>query len=126
MVAAFTLCNVLYLYLAYVMPSSLLVISVVAFLRQMAFAFGLTYYVVAMLYLSRNEKGEMRPANLSVLMAIATVALMVPGWVSGYLQEIFGYVTFYKGVLCTSIFTFFVAWLLRIDPTAGKRERRQA
>ena len=126
MVAAFTLCNVLYLYLAYVMPSSLLVIAVVAFLRQLAFAFGLTYYVVSMLHLSRNEQGEMHPANLSVLMAIATLAMMVPGWVSGYLQEIFGYVTFYKGVLCTSVFTFFVAWLLRVDPTAGKRERRHS
>lgn len=125
MVAAFTLPNAFYLLLAYLMPSSLFVISLCVFLRQIAFAFGLTYYVIVLLFLSRNEEGEVRPANLSVLVAMAMVSLMVAGWVSGSLQEMFGYKAFFKGVLCTSVFSFVVTWLLRVNPLAGKRERRR-
>lgn len=125
MVAAFTLTNAFYLLLAYLMPSSLFVISLCVFLRQLASAFGLTYYVIALLYLSRNDEGDVRPANLSVLVALAMVSLMVAGWVSGTLQEMFGYKAFFKGVLCTSVFTFAVAWLMHVNPLAGKRERRR-
>ena len=47
--------------------------------------------------------------------------MMLPGMVSGYIQEIFGYENFFWWVMICCFATFGVSALLKIDPDFGKK-----
>jgi PAT family beta-lactamase induction signal transducer AmpG len=47
--------------------------------------------------------------------------MMLPGMISGYIQEWLGYENFFIWVMiCTSV-TFIVSTLIKIDPSFGKK-----
>ena len=120
MVCAITLPDIVYVYLSYALPESLLVINVCVFIEQFGYGFGFTAY---MLYLIYYSQGEHKTAHYALCTAFMALSMMIPGLFAGALQETVGYPTFFLIVVVACSMTYIVTALLKIDPEFGKKKQ---
>lgn len=122
MALAFAMPSLVYVFLSYMLPSSLLVINVCVFIEQFGYGFGLTAYMLYLIYYSR---GSFKTSHYALASALMSLSMMLVGLFAGTLQEMLGYRHFFIFViLCCSV-TFLVTAFLKIDPTFGKRKANQ-
>ncbi len=120
MVLAITLPDIVYIYLAYALPSSLWVTGVCVFIEQFGYGFGFSAY---MLYLIYYSQGEHKTSHYALCTALMALSMMIPGMFAGALQESVGYRMFFIIVVLTCSLTFFVTSRLKIDPEFGKKKQ---
>ena len=118
MVWAISLPDIVYVYLSYVQPESLLLINTCVFIEQFGYGFGFTAY---MLYLIYFANGEHKTAHYTICTAFMALGMMIPGMVAGWLQETMGYQHFFIWIMACTMATFGVTALLKIDPNFGKK-----
>ena len=118
MVCAITLPDIVYVYLAYVMPSELLTINICVFFEQFGYGFGFTAYMLYLIYYSR---GEYKTSHYALCTAFMALSMMIPGLFAGALQELVGYRIFFIIVMLFCSVTFITTALLHIDPDFGKK-----
>ena len=118
MVWAISLPDIVYVYLSYVQPESLLLVNTCVFIEQFGYGFGFTAY---MLYLIYFANGEHKTAHYAICTAFMALGMMIPGMVAGWLQETMGYQHFFIWIMVCTLATFGVTALLKIDPNFGKK-----
>lgn len=118
MVMAISIPDLVYVYLSYAQPDSLSVINSCIFIEQLGYGFGFTAY---MLYLIYFAQGEYPTAHYAISTAFMALGMMLPGMISGYIQESLGYFNFFIWVIICCAATFIVSAMLKIDPTFGKK-----
>lgn len=119
MVMAISIPDLVYVYLSYAQPDSLSVINSFIFIEQLGYGFGFTAY---MLYLIYFAQGEYPTAHYAISTAFMALGMMLPGMISGYIQESLGYFNFFVWVIICCAATFIVSAMLKIDPTFGKKQ----
>ena len=122
MALAFFLPQMVYLLLSYTLSSSLWIISLCVFVEQFGYGFGLTAYTLYLIYYSR---GEYKTSHYALGSAIMSLSMMLPGLVSGALQDTMGYRHFFTLSLVFSLLTLLVVGRLKIDKEFGKAEQEQ-
>lgn len=120
MVCAISIPDIVYVYLSYAQPESLLPINLCIFIEQFGYGFGFTAY---MLYLIYFADGEHKTAHYAICTAFMALGMMIPGIVAGWLQEVMGYQLFFIWIMVCTLATFGVTALLKIDPTFGKKNK---
>lgn len=110
MVLAYSLPPVIYLALAYWLPDSLMLVSVSVFIEQCSTGFGLTAYMMFLIYYNR---GEFRTSHYAIASALMTLSLMIPGLMAGSLEEALGYRRFFFLSLILIAVTWGVAAIVR-------------
>ena len=118
MVCAITIPDLVYVYLAYYMPASLLPINICIFFEQLGYGLGFTAY---MLYLIYFCQGENKTSHYAICTGIMALTLMLPGMIAGWLQELMGYQMFFIMIVILCSLTFIVSALVKIDPDFGKK-----
>jgi len=118
MVFAMNLPDLVFVYLAYTLPASHAVIAVAVAVEQFGYGFGFTAY---MMYMIMVAEGEHKTAHFAICTGIMALGMMLPGMISGKLQEMLGYQHFFLWVMLSTIPGFIVAALVRIDPEFGKK-----
>lgn len=119
MVIAISLPDVVYVYMSCAMTDDLYIIGSCIFIEQLGYGFGFTAYTLFMIYFAQ---GKYPTAHFAISTAFMSLGMMLPGMVSGKIQEWLGYENFFIWVmLCTSI-TFIVSAMIKIDPKFGKRQ----
>jgi PAT family beta-lactamase induction signal transducer AmpG len=91
MALAMNLPNIFYVYMAYTQPSLTLVYPLVS-LEQFGYGFGFTSFSVYLMYISQ---GEYKTSHFAISTGIMALGMMLPGIVSGYLQNLLGYPLFF-------------------------------
>ena len=119
MVMAITIPDLVYVYLSYALPSSLLIVNICIFLEQFGYGFGFSAY---MLYLIYYSQGEHKTAHYALCTAFMALSMMIPGLFAGALQEAVGYQGFFLIVVVCCAMTYIVSALLKIDPEFGKKK----
>ena len=118
MVMAITLPDLVYVYLSYVLPSSLLIVNICVFIEQFGYGFGFSAY---MLYLIYYSQGKHKTSHYALCTAFMALSMMIPGLFAGALQEAVGYQSFFLIVVAACSLTYIVTWFLEIDPEFGKK-----
>ncbi|PID91004.1 MAG: MFS transporter [Bacteroidetes bacterium] len=118
MVAAMNLPNLVYVFLSYAMPSSLWIVGASVALEQFGYGFGFTAYMLYMIYVS---EGKHKTAHFALTTGFMALGMMIPGMISGWLQELIGYQHFFIWVMICTIPGFVLIPFLRIDPAFGKK-----
>lgn len=119
MVVSITLPDLVYVYMAFALPSSFLLINICVFIEQFGYGFGFTAY---MLYLIYYSQGEHKTSHYALCTGIMALSLMIPGLFAGALQEMVGYPAFFVIVCCFCVVTYLVTYFIKVDPTFGKKE----
>ncbi len=122
MVCAITLPDLVYVYMSYALPSSLLVVNVCVFIEQFGYGFGFTAY---MLYLILYSQGDFKTSHYALCTAFMALSMMIPGLFAGALQEAVGYRSFFIIVMICCAVTFIVTSFLKIDPEFGKKKQEE-
>ena len=112
MVASITIPDALYIILAYYQPENLTLIGAFVFLEQFGYGFGFTAY---MIYLLQFARGENSTAHYAFATGFMALGMMVPGLVSGMLQELTGYLNFFIITTALCSVTFLVSALVKFD-----------
>ena len=121
MVCAITLPDLVYVYLAYDLPSTFLIVNICVFIEQFGYGFGFTAYMLYLIYYSR---GNYKTSHYALCTAFMALSMMIPGLFAGALQEAVGYQSFFLIVIAFCSVTFAVTSLLKIDPAFGKKEEK--
>ena len=119
MVVAINLPNLVYVFLAYFQPSSLLVVNLSVAIEQFGYGFGFTAYL---LFMMRTAEGPHKTAHYAICTGFMALGMMLPGMVSGLIQEALGYRHFFVWVMLATLPSFFVAKLIAED-VADDRHR---
>lgn len=119
MVAAINLPNAVYILLAYVQPESLLLVNIAVGLEQLGYGFGFTAYMLFMIYVAR---GPHSTAHYAICTGFMSLGMMLPGMISGWLQDQLGYQAFFVWVLIATVPSFLVVRLMPMDLNFGKRD----
>jgi len=122
MVMGITIPDLVYVYLSYAMPSSLLTINICVFFEQFGYGFGFSAYMLYLIYYSR---GEHKTSHYALCTAFMALSMMIPGLFAGALQEAVGYQVFFLIVIATCALTYIVTWFLDIDPEFGKKRSEE-
>lgn len=119
MVLSITLPDVVYILLAYYQPDNLLLISACLGVEQFGYGFGFTAYMLYMLYFAR---GEFQTAHYAFCTGFMALSMMLPGMISGWLQENLGYLNFFIVTMALTLVTFAVTTLVKVDSEFGKKK----
>ena len=116
MTIAINLPNLVYVYLSYASPSNFIIIASSVAVEQFGYGFGFTAYMLFMIYFA---EGKSKTAHFAICTGLMALGMMIPGMLSGWLQEIVGYQNFFIWVMICTIPGFFVIKFLKIDPQFG-------
>lgn len=120
MFLAINIPHVLYIYLAYAQPDNFIIINLCVAGEQFGYGFGFTAYMLYMIYVSQ---GTHKTAHFAITTGFMALSMMIPGMLSGWIQELLGYQLFFVWILLTMIPGFIVVRMLKIDPEYGKKKK---
>ena len=121
MVVAIHLPDLVFVYLSQTLPTNLLVINAAVAIEQFGYGFGFTAYMMYMIMIS---EGDHRTAHYAICTGIMAMGMMVPGMLSGMVQQMVGYKSFFLWIMLSTIPGVIVAAAVRIDQKFGRREPR--
>ena len=117
MAISINLPNVVYIFMSYALPSNLVVVNACIAIEQFGYGFGFTGYMLYMLYIA--GQGEYKTAHFAITTAFMALGMMIPGMISGAIQEFLGYQHFFIYVILCTIPSFVALWFIKIDPGFG-------
>jgi PAT family beta-lactamase induction signal transducer AmpG len=118
MAIAINIPDLVYVYFAYALPDNLLVVTAGVAIEQLGYGFGFTGYMLYMIFISA---GKYKTSHFAITTMFMAFGMMLPGMLSGYLQEILGYQHFFIWVMIATVPSFIVLKFLYIDPEFGKK-----
>ncbi|MDR2910661.1 MAG: MFS transporter [Bacteroidales bacterium] len=118
-VCSINLPNLIYVYLACVQPSAYWLIMGSVAIEQLGYGFGFTAYTLYMLYIS---SGKYKTTHFAFSTGIMALGMMLPGMVSGWIQEMIGYTHFFVWVMICTIPGFVLAKMIKVDRNFGIRK----
>ena len=118
MVVAISLPDIVYVYMSMALPDNITLISSCIFIEQLGYGFGFTAYTLYMIYFAQ---GKYPTAHFAISTAFMSLGMMLPGMISGKIQEWLGYENFFIWVMLCTIVTFTVSSLIKIDTQFGKK-----
>ena len=119
MVAAISVPDLVYVYLSWMPTQNMALVSSCIFIEQMGYGFGFTAYTLFLMYFAR---GEHQTSHYAISTGIMALGMMLPGMISGILQEHMGYRTFFIWVIACCAVTCVVSALIKYEPDFGKKQ----
>jgi len=110
--------NAVYIYMAYARPSVAVVGALVG-LEQFAYGLGFTSMMVFMMYVSR---GPYKTSHFAISTGFMALGMMLPGFLSGYLQAWLGYLDFFILVICLTIPSLLVIFFIPLQSSESDSE----
>lgn len=111
MALAISLPNLVYLYMAYALPENIYLINLCVGIEQFGYGFGFTAYTM---YLMLFAEGEYKTSHYAISTGFMALGMMLPGMISGWIQEMIGYQHFFIWVMACCIPAFLVLPFLKI------------
>lgn len=112
MTAAMNIPNVVYLFLAIVQPSDTWLISSCVAIEQLGYGFGFTSLTFYMMLFSA---GKHQTAHYALCTGFMALGMMLPGMISGWLQEHIGYQLFFVWIMICTLPSFIATKYIRIE-----------
>jgi|SRR5690554_534360 PAT family beta-lactamase induction signal transducer AmpG len=122
MVLAMNLPNLMYVFLGFAQPESLWVIASAVVIEQFGYGFGFTAFMLYLIYIS---DGEHKTAHYALCTGFMALGMMLPGMISGWIQEQIGYKLFFIWVMVCTIPGFVIINYLRYDPKFGMKKEKE-
>ncbi len=119
MALAINLPNLVYVWLAIARPESLWAVTLAVAIEQFGYGFGFTAYLVYCMVIARGDHQTVHYALCTGFMA---AGMMIPGMVSGWLQEQLGYPGFFGWVMAATIPSLLATACIPLDPAEGRRQ----
>lgn len=107
-----------FILLAFFHPTSIYYIYAVVILEQFGYGFGFTAF---MMYLIHVAEGESKTAHYALATGFMAMGMMLPGMLSGFIQQYLGYQNFFIWVLLATIPGLILSRFLIFPKDFGKK-----
>ncbi|AWK04853.1 MFS transporter [Flavobacterium crocinum] len=107
-----------FILLAFFHPASIYYIYIVVILEQFGYGFGFTAF---MMYLIHVAEGESKTAHYALATGFMAMGMMLPGMLSGFIQQYLGYGNFFIWVLIATIPGLILSRFLTFPKDFGKK-----
>lgn len=121
MLIAMNIPNLVYVFLAYLQPESYTLISAFVAIEQFGYGFGFAAFLMFLIYVAQ---GENKTAHYAFGTGFMALGMLIPGTISGFMQEWLGYLDFFIWVMIATIPIFIVTKFVDIDPEFGKKKEK--
>jgi PAT family beta-lactamase induction signal transducer AmpG len=122
MVLSMNLPNLGLLYIAFVQPlPGDLSVFVAIIMEQFGYGFGFAAYMLYMLYFVGDS--QYKTAEYAIATSLMALGMMLPGMLSGYVQEVLGYPHFFVYVMLCTLPGMAIIPFLKIDPGFGIKHK---
>jgi len=118
MVFAINAPNIGYVFLSWLQPENVYFAASVVFVEQLGYGFGFAAFMVFLIFLA---DGIYKTAHYALATGFMAMGMMVPGIISGYMQQWLGYPGFFVWVVIATIPGFFIAFVVKYPPDFGKK-----
>ena len=118
MLLALNLPNGLYALLALTQSTSLLAVGGTVVIEQFGYGFGFAAFMMYLIYVA---EGNTKTSHYAIATGFMALGMMLPGMLSGYLQEWLGYTAFFFWVLVAALPAFLVLPRLEYPADYGKK-----
>lgn len=119
MLLAINIPHIVYVFLAFVQPTNLYLIYSCVAVEQFGYGFGFTAYLM---YLINVADGEYKASHYAIATGFMALGMMVPGMLSGLIQEALGYKMFFIYILFTIIPSIFIIKYIPLEYQFGKKK----
>jgi PAT family beta-lactamase induction signal transducer AmpG len=121
MALSLNLPNLLYIALAYFQPDTLLFPAGVVVIEQFGYGFGFAAYMIFLIYLA---EGLFKTSHYAIATGFMAMGMMLPGMLSGYIQEWLGYTGFFVWVGLAMIPALAIAASVKYPRDFGKKTEK--
>ena len=118
MLLALNLPNLLYAVLAITQTTSLFAVVGTVILEQFGYGFGFAAFLIFLIYIS---EGISKTSHYAIATGFMALGMMLPGMLSGYVQEWLGYDGFFLWVVIAAIPAFIILRYLNYPADYGKK-----
>lgn len=122
MVFALNAPDILYVLLSLFKIQNLVLISSAVAFEQFGYGFGFTAFMMYLIYIS---DGDYKTSHYAIATGIMALGMMLPGMVSGWIQDHIGYTLFFIWVCIATIPSFLISLKLKIDPQFGIKSEEE-
>ncbi|GAB3234989.1 MFS transporter [Algoriphagus aestuariicola] len=110
--------NLGYILLSWQQPESLSFAMTAVVIEQFGYGFGFAAYMIFLIFLA---EGAFKTAHYALATGFMAMGMMLPGMLSGYMQEWLGYPGFFVWVVMATIPGFLMAYLAKYPKEFGKK-----
>jgi PAT family beta-lactamase induction signal transducer AmpG len=111
-----------FMLLSYTQPSNLGLITLYMVIEQFGYGFGFASFLLYMIYIS---DGEHKTAHYAICTGFMALGMMLPGMISGWIQELIGYQYFFIWVAICALPGIVVASKLNISASFGQKSNEK-
>jgi PAT family beta-lactamase induction signal transducer AmpG len=109
--------DLVFVYLATALPDKLVLVSLCLAVEQFGYGFG---FAAFMLYMVLVADGEHKTAHYAICTGFMALGMMLPGMVSGWIQQQLGYQSFFIWACIATLPAFAMAARVRIPAGFGR------
>jgi len=110
--------NLAYVWLATTQPTAPILIGGAVVVEQFGYGFGFTAYMVFMMMIA---DGAHKTAHYAIATGFMALGMMLPGMLSGGIQERLGYPLFFVWVCIATLPSILATARIKVDPAYGKK-----
>ncbi|PZX53483.1 PAT family beta-lactamase induction signal transducer AmpG [Algoriphagus ratkowskyi] len=118
MALSLNLPNLLYIALSHFQPENIIYVGAVVVLEQFGYGFGFAAYMIFLIYLA---EGLFKTSHYALATGFMAMGMMLPGMLSGYIQEYLGYTGFFIWVGIAMIPALAIAASVKYPREFGKK-----
>lgn len=118
MVLAINIPNAFYAFLAITNTTNIIAVVTTVVLEQFGYGFGIAGFMVYLIYIS---EGASKTSHYAIATGFMALGMMLPGLISGYVQEWLGYDGFFIWVVLGALPALFIIKYLKYPPDYGKK-----
>lgn len=111
-----------FILLAHFHPTSIYYIYVTVIAEQFGYGFGFAAFMMYLIYVA---EGESKTSHYSIATGFMALGMMVPGMLSGYIQQYLGYGNFFIWVFLATIPGLILSQLLKYPADFGKKSEEK-
>lgn len=120
MALAINLPDLVYIYMAWQQPESSWIINALVAVEQFGYGFGFTAFMMYLIYIA---EGQFKTAHYAIATGFMAAGMMIPGMVSGWIQDSLGYPLFFIWVMVATLPAFYIISRLPLEDDFGKANR---
>jgi PAT family beta-lactamase induction signal transducer AmpG len=107
-----------FILLAHFHPASIYYIYATVIAEQFGYGFGFAAFMMYLIYVA---EGESKTSHYSIATGFMALGMMLPGMLSGYIQQYLGYGNFFIWVFCATIPGLILSQFLKYPAEFGKK-----
>ncbi|MFD2203443.1 MFS transporter [Shivajiella indica] len=120
MILALNVPNFFYYLLAYFQPESVFFVGLVVVVEQLGYGFGFAAFMMYLIYVS---EGPSKTSHYALATGFMALGMMIPGMISGFIQEWLGYEGFFIWVVIAAFPGIFLVNYIKFPYDYGKKKK---